>query len=137
MRENLFSSPTNIILTLLTILLLFWVIPPLVEWSVIDAVVNAASRNECRELGSGACWAIIVVRFDQFMYGFYPVELRWRVNLAMVLLFFALVPALFDKVPYRKYGLLFTLVYPVIAYFLLWGGLGLEPVESPSSAVSC
>jgi general L-amino acid transport system permease protein len=130
MRENLFSSPTNIVLSVLTIVLLYLVVPPLVNWFFIDAVVNAGSRNECRELGSGACWAIIAVRFDQFMYGFYPVELRWRVNVALVLLVIALIPVLFDNVPFRKIGMLFTVIYPVIAYFLLWGGLGLEPVES-------
>ena len=129
-RENLFSSPTNIVLTILSLYLLYAIIPPFLNWAVFDAVLDAGSRNECWEKGSGACWAVVLVRFDQFMYGFYPVELRWRVDLAFVLLFFALVPVLFDNVPHRKYGLMYSLAYPVIAYFLLWGGLGLEPVES-------
>ena len=133
-RENLFSSPTNIVLTLLSVYLIYVVVPPLIEWMFINSVFDAGSRNECWEKmggeGEGACWAIIVVRFDQFMFGFYPVEERWRVILAAVLLGFALIPALFEFVPYRKYGLIYTCIYPVIAYFLLWGGLGLEPVES-------
>ena len=129
-RENLIATPTDIVLTIVSIYLLYLIVPPLVDWMFVDAVVNAGSRDECRELGGGACWAVVAVRFDQFMYGFYPVELRWRVDLAAVLLVVALVPVLFDKVPYRKYGVIFTLVYPVIAFFLLWGGLGLEPVES-------
>ena len=129
-RENLFGSPTNIVLTLLSLYLIYLIIPPFVSWAFVNSVVHAASRNECRELGSGACWAVVFVRFDQFMYGFYPVELRWRVNLAFVLLLLALVPVLFDNVPFRKVGLIFSLAYPLIAFFLLWGGLGLEPVES-------
>ncbi len=129
-RDNLFSSPTNVVLTLLSIYILYLIIPALLNWAVFHSVVDAGSRNECWEKDSGACWAIIVVRFDQFIYGFYPGPSRWRVNLAFVLLFLALVPILFDKAPYRRLWLIFSLLYPVIAFFLLWGGLGLEPVES-------
>ena len=133
-RENLFSSPINIVLTLLSFYLIYVIVPPLVDWFFVYSVFDAGSRNECWEkMGDGpkgACWAIIVVRFDQFVFGFYPVEERWRVMLAAVLLGFALIPALFEFVPYRKYGLIYTCIYPVIAFFLLWGGLGLEPVES-------
>ena len=129
-RENLIATPTDIVLTLVSLYLLYVIVPPLVDWMFVDAVVNAGSRDECRELGSGACWAVVAIRFDQFMYGFYPQELRWRVDLSAVLLIVALVPVLFDKAPYRKYWMIFTLIYPVLAFFLLWGGLGLEPVES-------
>ena len=129
-RENLIATPTDIVLTLVSLYLLYLIVPPLVDWMFLDSVVNAGSRDECRELGSGACWAVVAVRFDQFMYGFYPQELRWRVDLSAVLLAVALVPVLFDKAPYRKWWMIFTIVYPVIAFFLLWGGLGLEPVES-------
>ena len=45
-------------------------------------------------------------------------------------MFVALVPLLYDNVPKRKYLLWFSLVYPVLAFFMLWGGLGFEPVES-------
>ena len=130
LHENFFSSTTNVVLTVLALLLLYAVIPPFVQWALVDSVFDARSRNECRDLGDGACWAIIVVRFDQFLYGFYPRPERWRVDLAFVLLFFALVPVLYDKTPFRRYGVMFTIAYPVIAFFLLWGGLGLEPVES-------
>jgi general L-amino acid transport system permease protein len=127
-RDNLFSSPLNIALTLGVILLLGVLIPPALNWFFLDAVFDAGSRNECRELGTGACWAIIVVRFSQFLYGFYPEALRWRVDLAFVLLFVALVPILYDKTPFRRFAIIFTCVYPVIAFFLLWGGgTALEP----------
>ena len=129
-RENLFSSWTSTVLTVLCVYLIYLAIPPTVNWFFLDSVVDAGSRSECWEQGSGACWAVVVVRFDQLMYGFYPEHLRWRVDLTFVLLFFALVPILFDKVPYRRYGLLLSLIYPIIAYFLLWGGLAFEPVES-------
>ena len=130
MRDNLFSSTTNTILTLLGIYLIYLAIPPFLNWFVLDAVFDAGSRAECWDKGDGACWSVVVVRFDQLIYGFYPEALRWRVDLAFVLLFVALAPVLFDKVPFRRYLAVFSIIYPIIAFFLLWGGLGLEPVES-------
>lgn len=128
LKKNLFSGWVNTILTLISILLLWWTLPLLYQWAFGDAVFVANSRTECRELGSGACWAFIGDRFELFVFGFYPVEERWRPILAFILLVAALVPLLFDKVPFRKQGLFFAMVYPVIAYWLLLGGLGLEPV---------
>ncbi|MEN3378636.1 MAG: ral L-amino acid transport system permease protein, partial [Hyphomicrobiales bacterium] len=32
MRASLFSSPVNIVLTLLTVLLILWIVPPLIEF---------------------------------------------------------------------------------------------------------
>ncbi len=130
MRENLFSSATNTVLTLLGAYLIYLAVPAFLDWFILDAVFDAGSRNECWERAGGACWSVVVVRFDQLMYGFYPEELRWRVDLAFLLLFVALAPVLFDKVPGRRYLAIFSIVYPVIAFFLLWGGMGLEPVES-------
>ena len=81
------------------------------------------------EIG-GACWAIIFVRFYQFIYGFYPVEEVWRVNIVYSLLVIAVAPLLIEKYPLRKYFLYFTLIFPIIAYFLLAGGFGLAHVST-------
>jgi general L-amino acid transport system permease protein len=42
----------------------------------------------------------------------------------------ALLPLLYAKLPYRKYFLYFTYIFPVIAYFLLNGGLGFTEVST-------
>ena len=97
---------------------------------MIDAVWWAGSRQECWDTGDGACWAIVTTRVDQFIYGDFPRAERWRANLAFVLLLVALVPILFDQVVGRAKWLLFSLAYPVIAYWLLIGGLGLAEVET-------
>ncbi|WP_310619616.1 amino acid ABC transporter permease [Flexibacterium corallicola] len=130
-RENLFSSPLNTVLTLLTIIFVAWTLPGIIDWAVLKSVVNANSLKECRAISAeGACWAVIDKRLSQFVYGYYPEALRWRPNLAFVLLFVAMAPVLFEKLPLRRYLLIFTAFYPIVAYFLLWGGLGLEHVES-------
>ena len=134
LRKNLFSSPLNAFLTLMSLWLLWTIIPPFFEWSVLNSIYTADSRKECWDQmstpGVGACWAFISHRLSLFTYGFYPEALRWRVDLSFVLLALAVVPVLYDKLPYRKYGLLYSAGFPIIAGWLLVGGLGLEPVDT-------
>ncbi len=121
-RDNLLSSPTNVILTILSVWLLIEVIPPVVDWAFLDAIYTGEDRNECRARGDGACWAFISERFLLFTYGFYPEPERWRVNLSFILLIIAVIPVLYDRVPLRKPGLYFTALFPFIAAYLLVGG---------------
>lgn len=130
MRDNLFSSVWNSALTIGCLAVLYAVVPGLLDWLWLDAVVDASHRKECRKAGSGACWAVVHVRLDQLLYGFYPRDQRWRVNLAFVLLFAALAPLLLARVKGRRYWLAGSLLYPFAAYWLLWGGMGLAAVES-------
>ena len=140
-RINLFSTWVNSLITLFVLYILIQFIPWILNWTIFAAdfkynfngeeIINRemCSRVLDPETG-GACWAIIYVRFYQFMYGFYPREEVWRVNLSYIMLAVAIVPLLFDKFPFRKNFLKFTYVFPIIAFFLLNGGLGLEPVST-------
>ncbi|MEQ8226602.1 MAG: amino acid ABC transporter permease [Rhodospirillales bacterium] len=130
-KTNLFGSVTNTLLTLLTIYLLYKIIPAMVDWMFIDAAYTGTSRKDCEAQAGGACWAFIGTRLQLFIYGFYPEAERWRVNLTAVLLFVALAPVLYDNVPHRGKALIFTVLYPVIAGVLLVGGIfGLEYVAT-------
>ncbi|MEZ5935238.1 MAG: ABC transporter permease subunit [Alphaproteobacteria bacterium] len=120
-KENLFSSPLNIALSLASIALVLWIVPPIIQWAFIDAVWTAGSLNECRQINpAGACWAMIHQRWQQYTFGFYPDELVWRPILAFVLMFVALAPVLFDRVPRQL--LIWTALFPFGAYWLIWGG---------------
>ena len=133
-RKNLFSSPLNTVLTLLSIWFLWSIIPPFFEWAAINSIWTAGNRQECWDQmpspALGACWAFIENRFSLFTYGFYPGHLHWRVNLSFVMLVLALIPVLYEKLPYRKYGLIYSAVFPFIAGWLLVGGFGLEKVDT-------
>jgi general L-amino acid transport system permease protein len=135
-RKNLFSSTSNIVITVLTLYLLYVIVPPMLNWLFLDAVFVADSRDDCRAIAAaagdelGACWAFIGKRFQIFVYGFYPVEERWRVNLSFILMVAALIPILFDNVPKRKQALWFSLAAPAIICWLLIGGMGLTPVPT-------
>ncbi len=129
-RQNLVSSPLNTGLTLLCLYLLYLIVPPLVRWAILDADFAGTSRADCTS--GGACWVFIQARIWQFIYGFYPPEERWRVNLGFLLLILAMVP-LFLRGFSHKIGLAVGLVviYPIIAFILFYGGmLGLPEVET-------
>ncbi len=130
LRQNLFSSFFNTILTFFSLYLLYLLIPPIVQWAFLNADWIGENRESCTS--GGACWVFINVRFNQFMYGFYPPEAYWRVNLAFALLALLIIALLIDKFPKKALISIFTLVgYPIIAFYLFYGGaFGLEVVET-------
>ncbi len=128
LKENLFGSATNVVLTCLSLYFLWITVPPLFEWAWLDASLMGESRNDCRAQAPGACWAFIQSRFNLFVYGFYPEGERWRANLSFFLLIAALVPVLWENVPHRGRALILTSLYPFVAGWLLIGGAGLKPV---------
>ena len=141
LRMNLFSNWVNSLVSLFVLYILIQFIPWILNWTIFAADfkynfngAEITDRTMCSRVldpeNGGACWAIIYVRFYQFMYGFYPRDEVWRVNLSYTMLAVAVVPLLFDKFPFRKHFLKFTYVFPVIAFFLLNGGLGLESVST-------
>ena len=132
MKEKLFSSPANTVLTFIGLYLLYVIVPPTLQWAFIDATWVAETRDVCRGEGKGACWPYIINRFDQIMYGFYPAEERWRPNLAGILLLLLLAPLFFEKMPKKVLlGGFIIFIYPIIAYFLIKGGsFGLVEVET-------
>ena len=121
LRANLFSSWLNTTLTVAALLLLWRIVPPLLGWALFEADFAGVTGEECT--GEGACWAWIDQRISQFLYGFYPADSYWRVNLAVILLIPAVAYVLFDKLPYARYGRRFSIAYVLIAAFLLVGGL--------------
>lgn len=98
LRINLFSSPSNTMLTILSITIIYLIIPPIIRWAILDATWRGDSRGVCDEAAAigqtGACWSFIKVRLGVFTYGFYPEVERWRVNLILLILAFNLAPIL-------------------------------------------
>jgi len=126
-RTQLLNSPTNILLTILGVLLVWFTVVPAFKFMLVDAVWHGTDRNACLAETAGhpvgACWPYIGAKLDQFIYGFYPVEERWRVNLTFVLAVVLLVPMLIPRLPAKSLNAgLFFLAFPVVAFFLLHGG---------------
>ncbi|WP_394689317.1 amino acid ABC transporter permease [Hoeflea sp.] len=130
-QENLFASTRDTVLTILTFLLLLWMVPPIVDWAFLSAVWTGESREDCIVPGAGACWAFVESKFGQFIYGRYPLEERWRVDLTGLLLIIGLVPIAIPSLPFKRENALYLLVvFPILGFILLTGQLGLEPVET-------
>lgn len=127
-RENLLSTPFNTALTMLGIAFLFWVLPPFIQWSIIDANFVGSTKADCT--GHGACWVFIREKLNLFIYGFYPETEYWRMNLTFALFFvFGAIFKYFGKTIFIKLAV-FT-VYPIVAFFLISGGyFGLETVPT-------
>ena len=130
MRANLFSSWFNTLLTLFAVYLVWLIVPPVIQWAVIDANWVGTTRADCSN--SGACWVFIQQRFDQFMYGYYPQAHRWRVDLTVSLAVIGVAPLFIKSFTHKSvYGLSFLVLYPLIAFTLLYGGaLGLPTVQT-------
>ncbi|MCO6058301.1 amino acid ABC transporter permease [Pseudomonas sp. MOB-449] len=130
LRANLFSNGFNTLLTLFAIYLVWLILPPLIQWAFLQADWNGTTRADCTS--EGACWVFIQMRFSQFMYGFYPEALRWRVDLAVWIAIIGAAPLFLPRFQQKaKYGLAFLVIYPIVAYWLLHGGfLGMSTVST-------
>lgn len=132
-NQNLFSTPANAVLTVISIAFVVYVLSGFLPW-VFQSVWSADSLKQCREImqetwGSThghACWAVIKARWTQLLFGFYPSELYWRPILAFILLGVAIAPVLFNQVDRRLFYV--TLAYPFVMPFLMWGGFVWGPL---------
>ena len=131
MRENLFSSVTNSILTLAALYAIYLILSGSMPW-ILGGIWQAPSLQACREILAGdsaGCFAVLTERWHQLIFGFkYPQEAYWRPTLAFVLLIVAVAPVLFANLPRRM--LILTGLYPFIGFWLIWGGTIMAPLMS-------
>jgi general L-amino acid transport system permease protein len=139
LRANLLSTPLNIALTLLSALLVAWLLPPVVKFFIIDAVWTGMDREACLATPErphvGACWPFIRDRLAYFVYGSYPISERWRVDTFFALLAFGIFWLLWLDAPRRDIAAVyFFIVLPIASYLLLSGSpaLGLPKVATSS-----
>lgn len=83
-RANLFNNFFNSILTIVTLYVLWKVVPPFIRWAFIDSLWNTTGEA-CRG-ADGACWSIIPANIRFILFGFFPYESQWRPLLAMTIL---------------------------------------------------
>ena len=122
LRRNLFSNWWNSTLTVLALYLIWIAVPPFFDWAIVHAVWTGENREACLGPGKGACWAFISANLDQFIFGRYPVEERWRVVATFMLGVAGLAPMLIPALPAKRWNAIFLVVaYPMIAIVLLAG----------------
>jgi general L-amino acid transport system permease protein len=139
MRQNLFSSPLNIALTVLSFFVIYQVVPPILNWAIFNAtwafapeVVTGERAPKFADCApGGACWIFVRARLGQFIFGFYPEAERWRVIVCLVMALGGIYGLLGAPVRFRKASaIFFFVIFPLASFWLLRGGLGLLPVPT-------
>jgi len=131
--KNLLSSWLSGILTIFGAYIIYLIVPVIVEFAFVDAIWNGKNGLACRNVTDGgtvpdgqsigACWPYVKAYFSQFIYGRYPVEERWRVDLSMFIGAVSLIPLLMPTLPYKRENTIFMLaIYPFLVTILLTGG---------------
>ena len=132
------SSVKSFAVATMTVLLAYFCFVQLysiVDFAIISAVWSdpeGIKRKACwtvEQGGSlpsgwhGACWPFVWAKQKFLLYGSYPSDQLWRVNLAVFIGFIGLIYALIEKLPYRLFvGVFLVTGYPIIAFILLTGG---------------
>src|SRR5258708_37984790 len=86
LRENLFNTWFNALLSLLAVYLLYSVVSRFIGWGLLNSVWSGPA-TACQAPGTGACWAVITGKRRFILFGRYPHWGQWR-PLILVLLFF-------------------------------------------------
>ncbi|OZI31682.1 amino acid ABC transporter permease [Bordetella genomosp. 10] len=128
-HARLFSSPLNILLTVLIVWALLMCVPAAIEWLFVEANFSASTAQECRASG-GACWAFIREKHRLILFGTYPYDEQWRPLIATFVLIGVIVCSGVRR--FWKPWLLWVWVVGLTAVaILMWGGvLGLTYVEN-------
>jgi len=122
-RRSFFATPLDAVLSVISLLLIGYVAIGLYNWGIATAVFTGSDRTACLGPDVGACWAFIGARFQQFIFGLYPVEERWRVLLVFALLVVLLIPLAIPRAPFKRLNaVLMFFVFPLATIVLLTGG---------------
>jgi general L-amino acid transport system permease protein len=132
-RRNLFRDVWTSLLTLVAAAIVIWFGVDVVRYMLVDAVWSAGDGAACRAPGVGACWAYVGRKLPYFIYGSYPVDERWRVDVTLAIGAILIAWLLWPAFPRKALGaLLFFVVFPILAFVLLYGlpVLGLPEVPT-------
>ncbi|MFT5066970.1 MAG: general L-amino acid transport system permease protein, partial [Reinekea sp.] len=128
-RNNLYKDVPNTLMTLLGGYIAFTVLSALLNWALFNAVWEANTRRECLDLvgRTGACWPGVGVWFENLIYGLYPKDQVWRINIGVLALMLWMIPLWMPRVTSKvAIGLSAVMLYPFLAsYFFLGGDKGI------------
>ena len=134
LRQNLFNSRLNTLLSLALLALLAAAVPGLLSWGLWHAVFQADAEacQAAREMG--ACWGVITEKHRLILFGRYPYAEQWRPLLATLLLMGLLVISCMRF--FWRRSLIVAWALGLLAFMGLMGGrlghlpLGLTPVPT-------
>jgi general L-amino acid transport system permease protein len=86
MRTNLFADWKSGLTTVVLLGLALAYLPSLLDWAIVQAVLQPNAEICQKARGTGACWGVIVEKYRLIIFGRYPYEEQWRPQLATGLL---------------------------------------------------
>jgi len=126
LREHYFSSFGSGIFTIVLGGLVLWLAWRILGFAVVNASWSGNGREACLAadgMAQGACWPFVTQKLGQWIYGFYPVAERWRINLCFAAFAAGLIPMLTPSVPYKGWNAAYLLTaFPLLSFVLLTGG---------------
>ena len=133
LQINFFSTWFNVLVTIIMLVVFYQIGNFIISWGVINANWFGDSAKSCPNV-DGACWAFVTERWRLFVYGLYPKDLHWRINIFFGLGILTIVAFVFSFGPItRKFRLTMFIGFPIAAYIFLVGGLfGLKYVTPES-----
>jgi len=122
LKESLFSSPLNCLVSLVCVVLLAALLYFFVDWAFLSSIWRAEDEPLCKE-ASGACWSVIDARHRIIFFGLFPFEEHWRSTVACIVMIATIVASC---VPWFwsafKLSVLWITGFAIF-YILMHGGL--------------
>lgn len=140
-RENLFPDVVNSIMTVLALLIIYYLLSGFMPW-LFGGVWTADSIRDCRDIldaagrETGGCFAVLTERWNQMLFGFtYPTDQYWRPFTAFLLLPFAVTGLMFMGLIAKAFRIL-AIVQLCMAALIVLGamaqGSGLGMAVTPA-----
>jgi general L-amino acid transport system permease protein len=132
LRDRFFPTPGSAVATVILGSVIAWIVWSILDWAVVTAVWTGEDREACIVANAGACWPFVKAKFLQWVYGFYPIDQRWRVNAVFFFGALSLAGLLIPSIRWKSANaVFFFLIYPIATILILIGGrFGLEHVET-------
>lgn len=128
MRENLFSTPGNTIISLICIYVLWSMFSSLVSWALLNASF-LPGKETCAEV-TGACWGYVHANWRFLMFGSFPPDEYWRPFAAIMMLTGGMLLTMNRRFWTKWLPVVWIAGFIVVYYTLAGGVFGLTPVRT-------
>ncbi len=129
-RQNLFNSWLNSLLTLFVLWILYQVVSGLFSWGIWHASFSM-DRESCEGI-DGACWTFVFNNWYLFLAGTYPWDEKYRLFIAYGYVIALALVSLHPLAWGKKWTIIAWLLTPIVFLIIIMGGgwTGLTPVDS-------
>ena len=130
LRRNLFADWKNALATLLVVAVLVDLLPFVIEWGIVDAVLRP-DNAACRALEhAAACWGVIAEKYRLILFGRFPFAEQWRPLVGMVMMVGLLAVSCLPRMWNRWLPVAWVVLFTCFFALMRGGFAGLSFVET-------